>query len=113
MPVTEEDLEAWARWVGLHFEPPLKETAVAVAYAVVRTVGVRPTLLRPETPMREITAWLQEAKDSGLASLEMVELLMLIEEETRCDLTDEFAETLEQRTFGEYVSHLHAHRRAA
>jgi acyl carrier protein len=84
-----------------------------VASVVVRGIGVRPTLLRPETPMREIIAWFQESKNSGLASLEMVELFMLIEEELRCDLTDEFAETLEQRTFGEYVSHLHAHGRAA
>jgi acyl carrier protein len=44
-------------------------------------------------------------------SLDWVELVMAMEEEIGCDLTDDFAETFEQRTFRELVEHLYANRR--
>lgn len=59
--------------------------------------------------MAEVLSWLKE--DARASSLDWVEILMAAEEEASSESTDAFAETLEQRTFREYVEHLNANRR--
>jgi hypothetical protein len=85
--------------------------AEAVAAVLVLAVGSRIKQLRPETPMSEVFSWLKDDASPRPASLDWVEMLMAVEEEVSSEATDAFAETLEQRTFREYVEHLHAHRR--
>lgn len=63
--------------------------------------------------MAEVISWLKDEENRRSASLDWVEVLMAVEEEVSSETTDVFAETIEQRTFGEYVEHLHDHRRAA
>lgn len=110
MAVSELDRQAWAARIRAHFEPELRDIAEAVAAALVEAVGPRIKQLRPETPMAEVLRWLKEER-AGAGSLDWVELLMVIEEVVPSEVTDAFAETLEQRTFREYVEHLHANRR--
>jgi hypothetical protein len=59
--------------------------------------------------MAEVLGWMKE--DTRVASLDWVEILMVIGAEVSSESTDAFAETLEHRTFREYVEHLHANRR--
>jgi hypothetical protein len=60
--------------------------------------------------MADIVCWIKDSTGSPGASLDWVETLMAVEEGVSSEVTDEFAETLEQRTFGEYLEHLHARR---
>ena len=109
MPVTDRDLEAWAARIRPHFEARLQDIAEVVASVLVLYVGSRIKDLRPETRMAEVFSWLKE--DARGSSLDWVEILMAVEEEASSEATDAFAETLEQRTFREYLEHLHANRR--
>jgi hypothetical protein len=111
VPVTEQDLEAWAARIRPHFEPRLQDIAESAAGVLVRAVGSRVKQLRPETPMAKVFDWLKDDQSRRGASLDWVELLMAVEYEVSSEATDAFAETLEQRTFREYVEHLHAQRR--
>ena len=113
LPVTDRDLAAWAAEIRSHFEPELQDVAGGAARVLVRAVGHRIRRLRPETRMAEVVSWLKDAESRRSTSLDWVEILMAVEEELSTETTDVFAETLEQRTFREYVEHLHAHRRAA
>jgi hypothetical protein len=111
VPVTDHDLEAWAARIRPHFEPRLQDIAEAAAAVLVLGVGSRIKQLRPETPMGEVFSWLTDDASSRRTSVDWVEMLMAVEEEVSSESTDAFAKTLEQRTFREYVDHLHAHRR--
>jgi hypothetical protein len=111
VPVTDQDLEVWAARIRPHFEPRLQGMAEAVAAVLVLAVGSRIKQLRPETPMSEVFSWLKDDASPRRTSLDWVEMLMAVEEEVSSEATDAFAETLEQRTFREYVEHLDAHRR--
>ena len=62
--------------------------------------------------MEEVMLWLKDAEEQGSASLNWVEILMAMEEEASSEVSDAFAETIEQRSFREYVEQLHARRRA-
>ena len=86
-------------------------TATSAAGVLVLAVGSRVKELRPETPMSKVLDWLKDDANRRNTSLDWVELLMAVEEEVSSETTDAFAETLEQRTFREYVEHLHAQRR--
>jgi hypothetical protein len=110
MPVTDRDLDAWAARVRPYFDPKLQDIAEAAAGVLVRAVGSRIKQLRPETPMAEVVGWLKD-ENRRSTSLDWVEIMMAVEERLSSETTDAFAETLEQRTFREYVEHLHAHRR--
>lgn len=113
MPLDDRDLERWAARVRPYFEPPLQDVAEGAAAVLVMGVGSRIKELRPETPMADVVSWLKDARDTGSASLDWVEMLMAVDEEVSSEVTDAFAETLEQRTFREYVEHLQANRRGA
>ena len=45
------------------------------------------------------------AAPKDFCSPDWVELLMVIEEEVSSEVTDDFAETIESRSFSEYVAH--------
>jgi hypothetical protein len=61
--------------------------------------------------MGEVLSWLEDEKRPGASSLDWVEILVATENEASSEATDAFAETLEQRTFREYVEHLYANQR--
>jgi acyl carrier protein len=108
MPVTERDFAAWAARIRPHFEPRLQDTAETVARMFAPSVGSKLKDLRPETRMEELLQWV---KESGRSSLDWVELIMFIEEELPSEVSDEFAESLELRTFRDFVEHLHSRRK--
>jgi hypothetical protein len=60
--------------------------------------------------MSTVLAWLKAAPN-GHCSADWVELLMVIENEVSSEVTDEFAETIESRSFSEYVAHLVSQKR--
>jgi hypothetical protein len=111
VPVTDQDLEAWAARIRPHFEPRLQDIAETAAGVLVLAVGSRVKELRPETPMVEVLAWLKDDANRRSTSLDWVEILMAVEKEVSSEATDAFAETLERRTFREYMEHLHDQRR--
>lgn len=57
----------------------------------------------------DVFTWLKG--EARRTSLDWVEVFMAVEEEVSSQTTDAFAQTLEQRTFLEYVEHLYANRR--
>jgi hypothetical protein len=89
----------------------LQDLAEDVAAVLGHAIGAQVKHLYPETRMADIVCWLKESTGSLGASLDWVETLMAAEERVSSASTDEFAETLERRSFGEYLEHLHAHRR--
>jgi uncharacterized protein (DUF2384 family) len=60
--------------------------------------------------MGVVLSWLKAAPRS-FSDPDWVELLMAIEAEVSSEATDDFAESLEARTFAEYVAHLVSQRR--
>jgi hypothetical protein len=111
--ISEQDLAAWTRRVGQHFEGPCKGIAEAFAEFVAFELGPRLKSLRPETQMADVLEWIQTPAYSERAPNDWVEILMAVEEAVGCEMTDDFAETLERHTFRDYVEHLNAHRRVA
>jgi hypothetical protein len=105
------DQELWAARVRLHFEPDLRDPAEEVARILVPVVGRRIKELRPETHMGEILRWLKDQTSVLTSSLDWVELMMMIEEQMGTEITDEFAERLEEHAFREFVVHLVGNRR--
>lgn len=61
--------------------------------------------------MADVVSWLKEEASAIRSSPDWVEALIAIEEETSCDVTVAFPEFMEERSFREFVEHLHAHRR--
>jgi hypothetical protein len=113
VPVNDRDVEAWAARIRAHFEPRFQDIAESVALVFVDAVGPRIKDLRPGTRMGQVLSWLEDEKRSGASSLDWVEILVATQDEASSEATDAFAETLEQRTFREYVEHLYANQRGA
>lgn len=102
MAVTEHDVEQFAARIRLHFEPELRDIAFDCAHSIARLVGARVKLLRPETPIAEIFAWVSES-DSG--SLDKVEWIMAMEDELEFEIPDELAARIDRATFRELVEY--------
>jgi acyl carrier protein len=109
MAVTEHDVEQFAARIRLHFEPALRDIAFDLARAIARVVGSQVKLLRPETKIAEIFAWVSES-DSG--SLDKVEWIMAIEMELGFELPDELAGRFDWTTFRELVEYVARNRDA-
>jgi hypothetical protein len=105
MSVDHQDVAAWASRIRPHFSVEDQDTAEAAAYWIGTSIGPKARDLRPDTSMATVLGWLKSAPH-GFMDPDWVELLMAIEAEVSSEVTDEFAETLESRTFAEYVSHL-------
>ena len=110
MPVDQQDVAAWAARIRPHFSAPHQDTAEAAAFWIATSVGSKVRDLRPDTSMATVLSWLKSAPHS-LMDPDWVELLMAIEAEVSSEVSAEFAETIESRTFAEYVSHLVAKKR--
>ena len=110
MAITDQDLAAFAARIRPHFPVSQRDTAETAAYCLATAVGQRIRELRPETSMSTVLAWLKAAP-KGFCSPDWVELLMVIEEEVSSEVTDDFAETIESRSFSEYVAHLVSQKR--
>jgi acyl carrier protein len=102
-----EDERLWAARIRLHFEPELRDTAEGIAAVFVTYTGSRIKLLRPETRLLELLSWVKETPNG---SLDAVELVMGLEDSVGAEITDEFAEQLEDHTFRELVHHMHRRR---
>ena|SRR6186713_1852211 len=100
MAVTQHDIEQFAARIRPHFPPQLRDIAFDLAHAIARVVGARVKLLRPETTLAEIFAWLAESDSS---SLDQVEWIMALEEELGLEVPDELAARIDQATFRELV----------
>ncbi len=109
MAATEHDIEQFAARIRLHFAPELRDIAFGFAHSIARLVGPRAKLLRPETTIGEIFAWVSES-DSG--SLDKVEWIMAMEEELGFEIPDEMAVQIDRVTFRELVEYA-ARRRGA
>lgn len=105
MPFDEADVQAWAGRVRPYFPSAEQDTAEVAAYWFATVVGSQVKALRPETSMTTVLSWIKSAP-RGFLEANWVETLMAVEEEVWSAVTDTFAETLETRTFGEYVHHL-------
>jgi hypothetical protein len=110
VPASIEQRQIRAVRIRSRFQPHLQDIAEVTAAVLGRAIGAQAKHLYPETRMADIVQWLKDSTRSGRASLDWVEVLMEVEERASCELTDAFAETLERRTFGEYLEHLYAHR---
>ena len=110
MAVDDRDIAAWAARIRPHFSRAEQNIAESAASWFATSIGHKVKELRPDTSMGTILFWLKAAP-RGLADPNWVELLMAIESEVSSELTDTFAETLETRTFSEYVTHLVARKR--
>jgi hypothetical protein len=110
MAITDQDLAALAARIRPHFPESQQDTAEAAAYCLATAIGPRIRELRPNTSMSTILAWLK-ASPSDFSSPNWVELLMVIEDEVSSEVTDDFAETLESRSFSEYIAHLVSQKR--
>jgi hypothetical protein len=110
MAVDDRDVAAWAARIRPHFPAPQQDTAEVVASYLASAVGAKVKDLRPDTPMRTVMNWLKSAPHD-FGSPDWVELFMLIEGEVSSEVTDSFAETIESRSFAEYVAHLVAQKR--
>lgn len=100
MAVTEHDIEQFAARIRAHFAPELRDIAFDFAHSIARLVGARAKLLRPETTIAEVFAWVSES-DSG--SLDKVEWIMAMEEELGFEIPDELAARIDRATFRELV----------
>jgi acyl carrier protein len=110
MAITEHDIEQFAARIRLHFAPELRDIAFDFAHSIAGLVGVRVKLLRPETTIDEIFAWVSET-DSG--SLDKVEWLMALEEELGLEISDELAARIDHVTFRELVEYAARRRRGS
>ena len=110
MAVDDQDIAAWAARIRPHFSIAEQDIAEVAAFWFATNVGSRVKDLRPDTSMSVVISWLKTAP-RGLTEPDWVELLMAIEEEVASEASDEFAETLESRSFAEYVAHLAAKKR--
>jgi len=110
MPIDHQDVAAWASRIRSHFPAHQQDTAEAAAFWIATSIGPKVRDLRPGTSMGTVLEWLKSARH-GFKDPDWVELLMAIEAEVSSDVTDEFAESLELRTFEKYVSHLVAKKR--
>jgi len=110
MATDHQDFAAWAARIRPHFSMAEQDTAEAAAYWLATSIGSKVKELRPDTSMGVVIAWLKAAPRS-FADPDWVELLMAIESEVSSEATDDFAESLEARTFGEYVAHLVSQKR--
>ena len=81
MKYSRTDLEMFAARIRPHFEPELRDTAYRLALEIALTVGDKVKDLRPETRLDEITLWLGGA-ELGIDSLDSIELVMALEEES-------------------------------
>jgi hypothetical protein len=106
------DQELWAARIRPHFEPPLADMAEAVARELVPYIGEQLKALRPETTIGEIQRWLYARKDAFRSSLDWVEFFMILEDIVESEISDAFAENLEEHTFRELVVHLQRNRKS-
>jgi hypothetical protein len=105
-----QDLAAWAARIRPHFSPAEQDTAEAAAHWLATSIGSKVKELRPDTSMGVVLSWLKAAP-RNFSDPDWVELLMAIEAEVSSEATDDFAESLEARTFAEYVTHLVSQKR--
>jgi hypothetical protein len=112
MPVDNADLAAWAARIRPHFPVAERDIAESAASWLANSIGPKVKELRPDTSMETVLSWVKAAPHR-FSDPNWVELLMAIELEVSSELTDEFAETLEARTFAEYVSHLASRKRGS
>ena len=110
MAVDQRDVAAWAARIRTHFPIAEQDIAEVAAFWFATSVGARVKDLRPHTSMSVVLCWLKAAP-RGLTDPDWVELLMAIEADVASESSDEFAETLESRSFGEYVAHLASKKR--
>jgi len=110
MPIDNRDLAAMAARIRPHFTRAEQDTAEVAASRFAALIGPKVKDLRQDTSMGAVLSWLKAAP-RGSNDPNWVELLMAIESEVSGELTDDFAETLETRTFSEYVSHLVSQKR--
>jgi hypothetical protein len=105
-----QDFAAWAARIRPYFSMAEQDTAEAAAYWLATSIGSKVKELRPATSMGVVLSWLRTAPRS-FYDPDWVELLMAIEVEVSSEATDDFAESLESRTFAEYVAHLVSQKR--
>lgn len=110
MALTEHDVEQFAARIRLHFAPELRDIAFDFAHCIAGLVGARVKLLRPETTIAQISAWVSEADSS---SLDMVEWIMAMEVELGFEIPDQLAARIDRATFRELVDHVARQRTAA
>ena len=110
MAVNDRDIAAWAARVRLHFSRAEQDIAESAVSWLATSIGPKVKELRPDTSMGTVLSWLKAAP-RGFYTPDWVEILMAIESEVSSELTDTFAETLESRTFSEYVAHLVSQKR--
>lgn len=109
MAIDARDIGAWAARIRPHFPAPMQDTAEAAAYWLATAIGPQVKDLRPDTRMATVLGWLKVAP-RRFSDPDWVELLMAIEAEVSSEISDAFAETIEHRTFREYIGHLVAQR---
>lgn len=113
MTMTEDEIANVSRAVASRFEMRLRPMVQELSVLLAPALGARMRHLRPSTSMRVIAEWMHEERGAPASSLDWVEWVMAIEDATSSQMVDEFANDIEERSFGEVVEHLCGHRRTA
>lgn len=103
MTITQRDLQLYAARVRPHFAPELRDMAEALAYQIAGVVGPNATQLRPETTLEEILEWLEASAPYREDSIDEVEWIMALEEETGFEIPDRLTADAKAATFKQWV----------
>jgi hypothetical protein len=104
MAITEHDLLLYARRVRLHFPLELRDIAEELAIAIAAWAGPHTKALRPETTLQEILGWMGAPPiPSDADSLDQVEAIMALEEESGMEFPDGLIGHPAETTFQELV----------
>jgi len=110
--MTDHDLGHLAARVRPFFEAELRDTAEHLALQIARLIGIYAKLLRPDTTLTQIFAWLR-AVDRTSRSRDEVEWVMFLEEALAFEIPDALASGPDATTFRHLVELRVRNRRAA
>jgi len=112
MTSTDHDLRLLAARVRPFFEADLHDTAEDLAFDLARHVGIYTKLLRPDTTLTQIFAWLR-AVDRSASARDDVDSVMFLEEALAFEIPDALAFGPDSTTFRNLVELRVRSRRAA
>ena len=110
--MTDHDLGHLAARVRPFFEAELRDTAEHLALQIARLIGIYAKLLRPETTLTQVFAWLR-AVDQTSRSRDEVDWVMFLEEALAFEIPDALASGPDVTTFRHLVELRVGTRRAA
>jgi hypothetical protein len=100
--MTEDELGPYAARVRPFFDAELRDTAEELALQMARHIGIYTKLLRPDTTLTQILAWLR-ASDRTATSRDDVDSVMLLEQALAFEIPDALAFGPDSTTFLDLV----------